>query len=170
VPSDPGRQFFRNAGESHHSGWEVTLEGRPLPGTDVRVAYTRVDARFDSYVTDSDDFSDNRVPGLAPQRIDGLVSWTGGPAFVEARGFYQDAIPVNDAGTAETDAYFLTDLRLGLESVGSGAARISPYVAISNLFDTRYTSSVAVNAFGSRFYEPGPGRTFRLGLDVRWGG
>lgn len=170
VPSDPGRQYFRNAGASHHSGWEVTLEGRPLPGTDVRVAYTRVDARFDSYVTDSDDFSGNRVPGLAPQRIDALVSWTRGPGFIEARGFYQDGIPVNDAGTAETDDYFLSDLRLGLESVGSGAARIAPYVAIANLFDTRYTSSVAVNAFGGRFFEPGPGRTFRIGLDVRWGG
>lgn len=78
-------------------------------------------------------------------------------------------MPVNDSGTAHADSYFLTDLRLGVEDYRSGRARISPYFAIQNLFDRTYTSSVIVNAFGNRFFEPGPGRTFRVGLDIGWG-
>lgn len=170
VPTDPGRQFFRNAGASHHTGWEVTVEGTPLSGTDVRVSYTRVDARFDRYVTDSEDFSGNRVPGLAPHRLDALGSFTRGRGFLELRALYQDDVPTNDAGDTAADAYVVADLRAGLERVGTGSARISPYVAISNLFNRHYTGSVTVNAFGGRYFEPGPGRTFRVGLDVSWGG
>ena len=69
VPSSPGRSFFRNAGESSHAGWEVTVEGRPDPAIWLRVAYTRVDARFDSYTLDGKDYSGNRIPGLAPHRV-----------------------------------------------------------------------------------------------------
>lgn len=170
VPADPGRQYFRNAGASHHSGLEMVAEARVAPGADVRVAYTYVDARFDDYVTDTDDFSGNRIPGLAPHRLDALASYTRGAGYVELRGLYQDAVPTHDAGETFTDAYFIADVRLGMDGLGSGRARISPYAAVENLFDERYTSSVAVNAFGSRYFEPGPGRTFRVGVDLTWGG
>ena len=170
VDTDPGRQYFRNAGSSHHSGWEITIDGRPFTGGDLRVAYTRVDARFDAYTTGSDDFSGNRVPGLTPYRIDALGSIERGPAFLELRGLYQDGVPTNDANTATAAPYFLADVRAGLNDAGSGSARVSPYIAISNVLDRRYIGSVAVNAFGNRYYEPGPGRTLRLGFDVAWGG
>ena len=79
-------------------------------------------------------------------------------------------MPTNDANTAVAAPYFLADVRAGLSDAGSGSARVSPYIAVSNVFDRRYTASVAVNAFGSRYYEPGPGRTLRMGFDVAWGG
>lgn len=168
VPTDPGRQYFRNAGASHHTGWEVTAEGRPVDPLRVRAAYTRVDARFDEYVTESADYSGNQVPGLAPYRVDALASYTLGAGFIEVRGLYQDAVPVNDQGTASAEPYFVADVRAGLTEVGSGAARLSPYFAVSNVLDRRYTGSVAVNAFGGRFFEPGPGRNFRVGMAVTW--
>jgi hypothetical protein len=34
------------------------------------------------------------------------------------------------------------------------------------VLDARYNASVTVNAFGGRYYEPGPGRTVYLGLAV----
>jgi len=88
VPADPGRQFFRNAGSSRHTGWEIAGEGTPWPGVRVRAAYTRVDARFESFVTGGDDFSGNRVPGLAPHRVDALAFLTRGPAFLEVRALF----------------------------------------------------------------------------------
>ncbi len=170
VPSDPGRTYFRNAGASHHSGVEMVGEARPVPGADLRVAYTFVNARFDAYVTDTDDYSGNRIPGLAPHRLDALASYTHGGGYVELHGLYQDGVPADDGGETSTDAYFLANVRFGMEDLGSGSARISPYAAVENLFDRRYTSSVAVNAFGNRFFEPGPGRTFRVGVEISWGG
>lgn len=170
VPSSPGRTFYRNAGESHHTGWEVLVDGRPAPTVGLRVAYTRVDARYDEYTVDGTDFSGNRVPGLAPWRVDGRVAWEPAAGFVSLRGRYQDAIPVDDADTVESDAYFLADLRAGLSGVRAGGATVAPWVAVTNVFDRSYDTSVVVNAFGARYFEPGPGRGFRLGLSVTLGG
>ena len=170
VPSSPGRTFYRNAGESSHQGWEVTAEGRPRDGLWMRVAYTRVDARFDAYEVDGTSFSGNRIPGLSPHRVDGRVVAERGPAFIEVRGLYQDAIPVNDANTAESPSAFIGDVRAGLQDVAMGSVTLSPFVAVANVLDRRYNASVVVNAFGSRYFEPGPGRTFQVGLGVSFGG
>lgn len=168
VPADPGRQFFRNAGESRHTGWEVSVDGRLSDAARVRVAYTHVNARFRSFVTEDADHSGNRVPGLAPDRVDALAVFTRGPAYVEARGLYQGPVPVDDAGAFSSPDYFVADLRAGLERVPVGGILASPYLAVANVFDERYNSSVTVNAFGGRYFEPGPGRTYRVGLEVTW--
>jgi iron complex outermembrane receptor protein len=168
VPSDPGRQYFRNAGTSHHTGLEASIEARPVEGAHVRVAYTKVDARFDRYQTDDGDFAGHRVPGLAPHRLDAIGTLSAGPVFLELRGLYQDAVPVDDAGTEEAAPYFLADVRAGLDGIRTGTLRLSPYAAVANVFDRSYTTSVVVNAFGGRFFEPGPGRTYRLGFEITW--
>jgi iron complex outermembrane receptor protein len=159
---------LQNVGESHHSGWELSVDGRPVPGTSLRVAYTRIDARFDVFIKDGEDHSGNRVPGLAPYRLDMLGQVDAGPGFVELRGLYQDEVPVDDGGMFKSAPHFVADLRVGFEDVPAGGVWISPYAAVANLFDRRYNSSVIVNAFGSRYFEPGPGRTYRFGLGLTW--
>lgn len=168
VPSAPGRSFFRNAGTSRHTGWEMLVDARPGPGLSTRVAYTRVDARYDDYSVDGVDFSGNRVPGLAPWRVDGRIGWENGPVFVEFRGLATAAVPVDDGNSDEADGYFLGDLRAGLDGLTAGSVNLSPWLAVANLFDRNYTTAVVVNAFGGRYFEPGPGRTLRVGMGVRW--
>ncbi len=170
IPSDPGRTFYRNAGHSLRHGWELSLSGDPTSETSVRVAYTLVDAHFEAYAVNGTDYSGERIPGLAPWRLDGVALWRRGGLFVQGRGLYQDAVPVNDANTARAAPYFLLDLRAGESGARLGSLAFSPFVGISNVLDRRYVSSVTVNAFGARYYEPGPGRTFEVGLGVRWGG
>ncbi len=170
VSTSPGRTFYRNAGQSSHRGWEASAEGRPHPSLWLRVAYTRVDARFERYAVGGTDFSGNRIPGLAPQRLDGRVALEIGHAWIEARGLHQSAIPVNDAGTAESPSAFVADLRAGLEDVDVGKIRIAPFVAVANVLDRVYNAAVVVNAFGGRYFEPGPGRTFQAGVGMRFGG
>jgi iron complex outermembrane receptor protein len=43
---------------------------------------------------------------------------------------------------------------------------LGPWAEVANLTDTDYVGSVTVNAFGGRFYEPAPGRTLNMGLQV----
>ncbi|HSM62258.1 MAG TPA: TonB-dependent receptor, partial [Longimicrobiales bacterium] len=116
------------------------------------------------------DFSGNRIPGLAPYRVDGRLLLRRDAGFLELRGLYQDAIPVDDAGTSRSPGFFLADVRAGLDGVRVGGVRISPYVAVANVLDRGYNTAVVVNAFGSRYFEPGPGRTFQAGLGVALGG
>lgn len=170
VPTSPGRTFYRNAGESSHTGWEVTLEARPSAAITARLAYTRIDARYDDYLLDGADYAGNRIPGLAPHRVDGWVTLRRDDGFLELRGLYQDAIPVTDANDAEAPAGFLGDVRVGLQNTRLAGLELSPFVAVANVFDRRYDASVVVNAFGGRYFEPGPGRTFQMGVAVTWGG
>lgn len=170
VATDPGRTYFRNAARSRHSGWELSVDGRIAQEIRARLAYTRVDAVYDFYETDTEVYSGNSVPGLAPHRLDGLVLLERGAAFLELRGLWQDDMPVDDAGTASSPSYFVADARVGIDAARLGNVAIAPFFAVANVFDETYNASVVPNAFGSRYYEPGPGRIYRIGLGVTWGG
>ena len=169
VASAPGRTFYRNAGSSSHSGVELSLRALLGDVGSVRVAYTMVSARFDEYAPEGNDYSGNRVPGLAPDRLDAVVSTGSGPVFGELRALYQGKVPVDDAGEHSSPAFLTADLRLGLDDFETGRIGFSPFLAVTNILDRSYNSSVVVNAFGSRYFEPGPGRTFSVGLEMDLG-
>jgi iron complex outermembrane receptor protein len=76
------------------------------------------------------------------------------------------ATPVNDANTAESPGYVVVDLRAGTHELTVGTLGLASYVGITNLFDAEFNSSVAVNAFGSRYYEPGPPLSVWAGMKL----
>lgn len=174
VPGAPGRAYFRNAGRSRHRGVEVSGFALLPGGFRARVAYALVDARFREFEVDGYDVAGNLVPGISRHRTEGVASWTrtvpgGGPeAFVEVRGLYQSAVPTDDRNSDAAGAYALLDARGGLGETKMGRVVLSPFGGVSNVLDRRYTAAVAVNAAGGRFFEPGPGRSFYLGLQAAW--
>jgi iron complex outermembrane receptor protein len=184
VPTLPGRDFFRNAGRSRHTGVEATLSAVAPSGlVDARVTYTYTNARFRTFVQDGVDVGGNRIPGLAPQRADAVVRFNPldrlagllGP-FGELVLTYVDAVPVNDRNTEGFSApsYVLVDVRGGLHGVRMSRVTVSPWLAITNLLDEYYVASVVPNAAAAtpaeaRYYDPGPGRSLQLGLRASWG-
>ena len=47
--------------------------------------------------------------------------------------------------------------------------RVGPtslFGGIGNLFDEVYDTSVSINAFGGRYFDPAAGRTFYVGIDL----
>ncbi len=169
VPSDPGRIFYRNSGRSEYSGMEVTVDAELFPSATARLAYTRTNARYVSFRPEGVTYSGNRIPGIAPRSIDGVISYAPGLAFFELRGLWRQPIPVDDADTTRAPPFFLMDLSLGLDGYAVGDTRVSPFVRIDNVTGTYYIASVIPNAFGNRYFEPGPGRTFSVGLALGWG-
>jgi len=165
--AQPGRVFFRNAGSSLYNGAELVLHSTGAGPLEGRLTWSWTEARFREYLVGDQDFSDNLIPGQAPHRVEGLVTLRPGAGVrAELRGEWVDAIPVNDANTATSDSYTVVDLRLGSDPFRWNAWRITPTAGITNLLDQRYVASIAVNAFGGRFFEPGPGRSLHLGFTV----
>jgi iron complex outermembrane receptor protein len=160
-----GRTFFRNAGTSLYKGLEAALAFRRGLFSS-RITFTHTNARFDDYLGDGDNLSGNRVPGLAPNRAEAVLGVSHPRGFVEARLLWSDDVQVNDSNTARADSYWVTDLRGGLDQFELGRLRVSPFAGITNLFDQEYVSSVAVNAFGGRFFEPAPSRSVYVGLEI----
>ena len=176
VPAAPGRSYYRNAGTSRHRGVEVGAHLRLSPHLRLRGSYTWTDARFRSFSVEGEALDGNRIPGLAPHRAEGIVSWekllagTSREVFGEVRLLYRDGVPANDRNTASARPVTLLDLRGGLRDTKVDGVAVSPYFGVTNLLNRRYTSAVAVNAFGERYFEPGPGRSAYLGLRVELGG
>ena len=165
VPDAPGRSFFRNAGSAVHRGVEIDVWARPHPDLTVRAAYAWTDARFDRFEAGTDDASGNRIPGVAPHRADAAITWE--PAYggrVEVTQRYVASLPVDDANTAAAPAYALTDIAAVAPPLRVGDARIELFAGIDNFLDRTHISAVVVNAFGGRYYEPGPGRSGYVGF------
>lgn len=174
IPSEPGVNYFRNAGESSRFGVETVVRAELHERLTSQLSYTYVDAQFDDYVVDEGgpgetDYSGNQVPGLAPNNLQGSLRYRANPGYLEVTADYRDEIPVNDANEASTESYTLFDARVGAEDIRLGAVSVSPFAGVRNITDELYSASVAVNAFGGRFYEPGPGRTFYVGLTTGFG-
>jgi iron complex outermembrane receptor protein len=164
VQGVPGRVFFSNAGRSRHQGFEAAVSAAGPAGLSGRVAYSFLDAVFITYSRGGTVFDGNRVPGLAPHTVDAVLRWAPAVWFAEMRIQHRGAVPADDANTAYAASYGLVDLRGGTRPLRIGSVEVAPVAGIANVFDTRHVAAVTVNAFGGRFFKPGPGRTFHLGL------
>ncbi len=169
VPEVEGQVFFRNAGSSRHTGVEASLSA-VSPGGTLRgdLTYSRTNARFREYEVDGEDLGGNRIPGLAPNRARATVRFDPGAWYASVSASFEDRVPLNDQNTAEAPSHVLLDLRAGLHPVQVGGVRLEPWLAVTNVADRRYVASAAVNAFGGRYFEPGPGRSWQTGLRARF--
>jgi iron complex outermembrane receptor protein len=167
VPANPGRTFFANAGSALHRGVEFAFGWRPSTGFQLRGEYTHTDARFTEFELGGENFDGNHIPGVAPNRAEILFSFDARAGlYATASGRYVDAVPVNNANNAAAPSYVVADIRLGWNRVPLASTFWSPFVGISNILDKTYVSAVVPNAFGGRYFEPGPGQSLWFGL--RW--
>lgn len=166
VPAAPGRQFFRNAAGSRHKGAELMAGARLVKGLDARAAYTFTDARYRDYAVDAVSYEGRRLPGIAPHRLETLVRFSGSRAFLDLESRYQSRIPTNDGNSVHSAAFAIHGVRSGLTDVRWARVSGAPFLGIDNLLNRMYNSSVVVNAAGGRYFEPGPGRTIYVGLDL----
>jgi iron complex outermembrane receptor protein len=174
VPGSADRDFYRNAGTAIHRGVEMALNLSPVPGLTARLGGGYIDARYDSYTVDGNAFGGNRIPGVAPVRAELSLSYLSSPGwYLALDGRSVARMMVNDANSASAPPYTLFNARGGHLhlTLGDGAWRweLAPYAGIDNILDRRYHASVTINAFGGRFFEPGPGRTFYAGVAVNIG-
>ena len=172
LSSAGGRTTYQNVGRSQRRGAEL---GLVLPLADrwrLDAAFTWLDARF------LDAFGDcgapagcevpagARIPGV-PRRLlhadlhwGGDVGWHAG-AGIDAAG----AVTADDAGTRVAPGHVVAGVNAGYV-VDMARCRITPFARIDNLFDRRYIGSVIVDQANGGSFEPAPGRSFWLGVNV----
>ncbi|RMF90219.1 MAG: TonB-dependent receptor [Nitrospinota bacterium] len=172
LPDNPGRTFFRNAGKSTRNGVELGLKAELWKGLTASVAYTFSDFFFEEFRTEDGVFDDNEIPGIPKHQLHGEI------AYFHPSGLYGiwdilfvDKFFADNANTVQNDAYTIANLRLGY--VGQfGNWEVSPFLGLNNLFDDQYNANVRLNAFGGRFFEPGPDFNVYGGLSLShtWSG
>jgi iron complex outermembrane receptor protein len=180
----PGSEevFYRNAGKTQNTGAEVRLDWYPAEGLRTTLAYSYMDFVFKDYLVETDSnqlvqLAGNRVPGVPPHRVfAGLVYEHSVGAYAEANLQWVDDYFTNDFNGPPpgsdrpiqdfvNDAYLAVDLRMGFRHRLARVA-VEFFLGINNLFDERYSSSIVPNAFGNRFFEPSPGRSWYNGVQI----
>ena len=155
------RTFYRNGGENNHRGLEAFFSIAPAPWVDVQI--THASNAFE-YVDDALD--GNRLPGIPDHRTQLITRFNVDPVWIQLQMRSVSSYFVNDANTQKNDAYTAVGINVGATDIKLNKTRIYPFFSIANLFDEVYSSSVVINAFGGRYYEPAPGRSFQLGLNL----
>ncbi|MCH8336140.1 MAG: TonB-dependent receptor [Proteobacteria bacterium] len=163
----PGRTFYSNAGRSDRKGLETAVSWKNGSGFGVNASFTWSDFKFESFIDDNgNDFSGNHLPGL-PKQFAYL-----GFSYAPDNGFsgvletvYSGDLYANNANSANVSSYAVTNLRFNID-IRSRKWLFRSYAGINNLFDESYNNNIRINAFGSRYFEPAPGRHIYVGLVV----
>jgi len=176
--SQGGRTTYQNAGRTRRHGLELALDAE-LGEFTLGAAASFMRARFrDGYsrctALPCSNPADRvpagkRIPGLPRQQLTAQLDWRpswarGGVIGLEAR--HIGRVPVNDANTDFAGAATVFALSARHE-LTRGNWRIQPFLRIDNLGNRRHAGSTIVNEGNGRFFEPAPGRSVFVGLELR---
>src|SRR6267378_5043713 len=164
IPASGGRRYFRNAGRTSGRGVELGL-GVAIRQLELGGAYTYANYRFVDFTVDTSHYAGNRIPGIPRQTFQASAALHSSIATVVTGGTLADRMFVNDANSESSPGYAIFNARIVSSALwnGSGAELT---LGAQNLFNTRYISSVSVNAAGGKFYEPGSQRSIYVGLSL----
>jgi iron complex outermembrane receptor protein len=168
-----GADYFINAGSTRQQGMELQLRWSPKFNTNnlglsIFGSYTLNYFHFDNYINDGNDFSGNRLTGVAPN-----VLVIGADIVVRSRLYfnatmnYTDHIPLNDANSEFAQEYYLFGLRAGYKALASTKFPLEFFAGVDNAFDRKYSLGNDLNAqpnAAPRFYNVAAGRNFYVGL------
>jgi iron complex outermembrane receptor protein len=156
-----GRVYYRNAGQTTRKGAELGLSGDAGP-VSLGASATWLSYLYDDFVVAGTSFNGNRVPGVAPVTVNAFASVNPSWGLMAVELMHAGKLAVNNANTAWADAYDILNARVAFRVPTRFS--MEPVVGVENIFDKTWASNVVVNAAGGRYYEPGPGRTYYVGL------
>ena len=164
IPASGGRRYFRNAGRTSRRGVELGLGGT-VRALDLSGAYAYANYRFTDFTVDTAHYAGNRIPGIPRQTLQGSAALRTGVATFVTEAQVADRMVVNDANSESSPGYAVFNARI-VTSGGVGHSGAELTVGAQNLFNTRFVSSVNVNAAGGKFYEPGSQRSVYVGFTL----
>jgi iron complex outermembrane receptor protein len=167
----PGRNFYQNAAQSTRDGLEFSWIANPTERLSATVSYAYSDFKFENFVdANNADFSGRVIPGTAENVLYGELAYTApGGWFIAGEAIYTDEQYGDNGNTGAglVEDYTLATVRFGYD-LDFGDFTLSPFLGVNNLLDETYTSNVRLNAFGGRYFEPGPGRNGYAGITLDW--
>jgi iron complex outermembrane receptor protein len=173
-----GRTTYQNIARSRRQGIEASFNSEIARNLRVVATFTHLQASFRTpFLTcvsagcaapDTPVAAGTRIPGVPRSNGYAAIKYGGerglqGGFDVQTVG----ATSVNDLGTEFAPGYALFGLSGGYV-FDQGPWRVNTFARVDNLADRHVIGSVIVNDGNGRYYEPAPGRSFLVGVDLRW--
>ena len=167
-----GADFFDNAGSAKENGLEtfISYEVINIPvqffnRVSIHVSDTWNNFHYDVFKQLSNDYSKNKLPGVAPQTVaTGIDINTKIGLYINTNFFYSERTALNDANSAYASDYSLLGARLGYRFSISKKIRWELFAGAENIFDEKYSLGNDINAAAGRYYNLAPGRNYYAGL------
>ncbi len=171
-----GVSLFRNAGATRQNGLELWADYLLMKENNgffrqirLRQAYTYMHFTYKEYEQRGEDYSGQRMPGVAPHTISSSFTIRTKPGInLQADWQYVDKILLNDAGTVSADAYNLLRARI---SYGFAFGRVRPeiYLGADNLLNELYSLGNDINPeYGNRYFQPAAERSIFAGIRLEF--
>ncbi|RZA35376.1 MAG: TonB-dependent receptor [Lysobacteraceae bacterium] len=172
-----GRSTYRNLGRARRQGLEGALALPLGEHWNLLASYTWLQAEFrDAFLVcnrtgcllpDTPVAAGSRIPGVPREQLFARLEWRHGPWSTAIEGNGVGKVVVNDVATQSASGYVLLNLEAA-RSWNIGNGRLRGFARLDNALDRAYIGSVIVNEGNSRFYEPGPDRSFLVGAQWQW--
>ncbi len=174
--SERGTDLFRNAGGTDQKGVEAGINFKPIQDPyatvselNFRLNYAYHHFEFNDYVRSENDFSGNKVTGVAPHTLwAGVDVSTDVGLYANVNYNYTDKIPLNDANDVFADSYQLITAKIGFKKSFNDRFSFDVYAGGDNLLDETYSLGNDLNPFGGRYFQPAPERNYYGGLSVTY--
>lgn len=160
-----GQAIFSNGGDAEHFGLETHLRWHPADFVSLELMHTWVRAEFAGGEFEmGEELKGNQLPGIAPHRFGSVLSFHFGSHTLSTDTEWISSYYADSENEAENDAYFLVHGRWSFAALSIENWKIQPFISVSNIFNTRYNTSVAINNNFGRYFEPGSDRSIRAGF------
>ena len=166
-----GRTAYQNAAKTLRQGLEIAVDSEISASLKARVSVAYLRAIYDQAFESRGNTIEEgkRMPGIPATTGYAELAWTplaGITAAVEA--IYRSRIFVEDSNTQRAaPSYAIANLRLTAKQQ-RGDWEFEQMLRVDNVFDRTYIGSVVVAEGQRRFYEPGTGVGYFLGIGASY--
>ena len=159
--SADGRTWYANGGRNDHRGIEVTLRWPQNSRLQLRTAIASGHYEF---LTPPE--RGLQVPGVPSRQGQISLQFVQNGISAEAAVTMASGTWTDSANTTRAEGHVAVNLYAAHTGISAKGITAQPFLGITNALDARYAAALVVNAFGSRYFEPAPGRTWQAGLSI----
>ncbi|WP_163514831.1 TonB-dependent receptor family protein [Gelidibacter japonicus] len=167
----------RNAGRTLHKGLEISTDYK-FHLTDAINVLPYVNAafnwhRFKEFISEDVDYSGNDLTGVPNVSLASGMTLNYYNLAFYINHLYVGEMPMNDANSLYSDAYNLINLKIDYSGQLFKNLNFKLIFGVNNLADTKYASSILINATGfdnsePRYYYPGNPRNYYGGISLNY--
>ncbi len=159
--NEDGRTWYANEGNNEHRG--VELAARWPLGSPLQLQIAMSEGYF-VFLNNPGKGLD--IPGVPRRRSQVSIRYERKGLSLEIAADMASSTWADNANTARSDGHMAMDFYVGHRAIMTQGVAMNPFLSVTNVFDTRYATSLVVNAFGGRYFEPAPGRALQAGVAI----
>lgn len=171
-----GADYFINAGKTKQRGLEASFNylisrdaNQFVTNSNLQISYAYNDFQYKQFKQLNADYSNNKIPGVAPHTISAVVNAeTKSGIYANVNYFYSSKIPLNDANAEYAKAYNLLGCKAGYKRMFNQHINAGLFISGDNLLNQTYSLGNDINAAANRFYNAAPRINFLAGISFQY--